>query len=153
MSEERHPETGARMMDVTDKEITDRVAVAACRVVLGAEALDAVAGGAVEKGDVLEVARVAGIMGAKKTPELIPLCHPIAITAVDVQLEIVEDGIEIVVTAKTRERTGVEMEALTGAATAALTIYDMVKGIERGVEINGLRLLEKSGGASGDWKR
>ncbi len=152
MSEE-HPETGARMVDVTNKQVTDRVAVASCRVVMGDETRDAISGRRIEKGDVLEVARVAGIMGAKRTPELIPLCHPISLTAVDVALAPVENGIEITVTTKTTERTGIEMEALTGAAAAALTVYDMVKGVERGVEITELRLLEKSGGASGDWSR
>jgi cyclic pyranopterin monophosphate synthase len=141
------------MVDVSGKDVSDRVAVAYCRVVMAKETRDAITEGQVEKGDVLEVARIAGIMGAKKTPELIPLCHPISLTAVDVELDAVDDGIEITVTARTRERTGVEMEAMTGAAAAALTIYDMVKGIERGVEITDVRLLAKSGGASGDWSR
>jgi cyclic pyranopterin monophosphate synthase len=153
MSEEPHPESGARMVDVTSKQITERMAVASCRVVMTEETRNAITSGRVEKGDVLEVARVAGIMGAKKTSELIPLCHPIPITAIDVDLAPVDDGIEITVTTKTTERTGVEMEALTGAGAAALTVYDMVKGIERGVEITALRLLRKSGGASGDWSR
>jgi len=153
MSADAHPESTARMVDVSGKAKTDRIAVAECLVVMGSDARSAIAEGKVDKGDVLEVARVAGIMGAKRTPDLVPLCHPIALTSVQVDLSLVEEGVAITVTTKTNERTGVEMEALTGAAIAALTVYDMVKGIERGVEIAGLRLREKSGGASGDWSR
>jgi cyclic pyranopterin monophosphate synthase len=99
----------------------------------------------------LEVARVAGIMAAKRTSELIPLCHPIGIGAVEIELEAVDDGIEVQATVRTSERTGVEMEALTAVSVAALTVYDMVKGVERGVVIDGLRLLRKTGGRSGEW--
>jgi cyclic pyranopterin phosphate synthase len=107
--------------------------------------------GSLEKGDALEVARIAGIMGAKKTSELIPLCHPIALGAIDVTFEALDRRIRILARAKTAERTGVEMEAMTAAAISALTIYDMVKGTERGVTITDVRLLSKSGGRSGDW--
>jgi cyclic pyranopterin phosphate synthase len=151
--EKRHPETEARMVDITGKDVTDRVAVASCRVLMGAETRAAIADKTLEKGDALEVARIAGIMAAKKTPEIIPLCHPIPLTGLDVELGVVDEGVEITVTARTTDRTGVEMEALTAAAAAALTVYDMVKGIERGVEITDLRLLEKSGGKSGNWSR
>jgi cyclic pyranopterin monophosphate synthase len=152
-TEREHPEAAARMVDITGKDVTDRVAVASCRVVMGAGTRAAIEGGSLKKGDALEVARIAGIMAAKKTSEIIPLCHPIPLTGVDVELEVVDDGIQITVTAKTTDRTGVEMEALTAAAAAALTVYDMVKGIEREVEITDLRLLEKSGGKSGHWSR
>ena len=147
------PESRARMVDVTNKEVTTRTATAACRVNMTKETLAAITRKTLDKGDAIEVARVAGIMGAKKTSELIPLCHPISLGAVEVVVEPSDSGIEVTATARTAERTGVEMEALTAAATAALTIYDMVKGIERGVEITELRLMEKSGGASGDWRR
>jgi cyclic pyranopterin monophosphate synthase len=113
--------------------------------------LAAVMEGSLEKGDALEVARIAGIMGAKKTSELIPLCHPIALGAIDVTFEALDRRIRILARAKTAERTGVEMEAMTAAAISALTIYDMVKGTERGVTISDVRLLSKSGGRSGDW--
>jgi cyclic pyranopterin phosphate synthase len=149
----RHPESEARMVDVTAKDVTQRTAVAACRVIMSPGTRDLVARRELKKGDALEVARVAGIMGAKRTPDLIPLCHPIGIGAVEVALEVVDEGIEITATVKTAERTGVEMEALTAATVAALTIYDMVKGTERGVSITDVRLLTKSGGRSGQWSR
>lgn len=148
----QHPETRARMVDVSDKDVTARVAVAACLVRMSAATRDLVVERKLEKGDALEVARVAGIMAAKKTAELIPLCHPIGLGAVDVALDPVEDGIEIHTTVRTAERTGVEMEALTAAAVAALTVYDMIKGIERGAQIESVRLVEKSGGRSGRWR-
>jgi cyclic pyranopterin phosphate synthase len=152
-TDEVHPETAARMVDISGKGVTLREAVAACKVVMSTETRDAIDRKDLKKGDALEIARVAGIMAAKKTSDLIPLCHPIPLTAVDVEPKVVEEGIEVVVTARTSAQTGVEMEALTAAATAALTIYDMVKGIERGVAITDLRLLKKSGGKSGDWSR
>jgi cyclic pyranopterin monophosphate synthase len=146
-----HPETRAQMVDVTSKEVTEREALAECSVLMSESTLAAVTEGSLEKGDALEVARVAGIMGAKKTSELIPLCHPIALGAVDVTFEALGGRIRILARAKTAERTGVEMEAMTAVAISALTIYDMVKGTERGVQITDIRLLRKSGGRSGDW--
>ena len=150
---EGHPEAEARMVDVTAKDATTREATASCLVKMSAATRDLVARRELPKGDALEVARIAGIMGAKKTSELIPLCHPIAIGAVTIDLEPVEAGIEITAFVRTHERTGVEMEALTAATVAALTVYDMVKGTERGVEVDEVRLLTKSGGRSGDWTR
>ncbi len=148
---DRHRESEARMIDVTAKDVTVREAVAGCTVSMSAETRSAIREKTLTKGDALEVARIAGIMGAKKTAELIPLCHPIGIGAVDVEFEDVSDGIDIRASVRTAERTGVEMEAMTAVALAALTIYDMVKGTERGVEVARLRLLRKSGGRSGDW--
>ena len=148
---ERHPETEARMVDVTAKEETSRVATAACRVFLSPETLKTISEGRSEKGNVLEVARIAGIMAAKRTPDLIPLCHPIPVTAAAVQLTVSESSVDIVASVRTVERTGVEMEAMTAVTVAALTVYDMVKGIEREASIGDIRLLSKSGGRSGDW--
>jgi cyclic pyranopterin phosphate synthase len=141
------------MVDVTEKSVTERAATASGLVRMSPGTRDLVVEGRLEKGDALEVARIAGIMGAKKTSELIPLCHPLALTSVDLVLESVEEGIAITATARIAERTGVEMEALTAVATAALTLYDMVKGTERGVEITGVRLERKAGGRSGEWLR
>ena len=149
--DERHPETQARMVDVTEKAVTAREATAACRVFMSEETLRVIAEGRVEKGDVLEVARLAGIMAAKRTPDLIPLCHPIPVTGAHVDLSVGEGSIDIRATIRTADRTGVEMEALTAVTIAALTVYDMVKGIERGATIGEVRLLSKSGGRSGDW--
>jgi len=146
-----HPEARAQMVDVTSKDVTERQALAECSVRMSESTLAAVMEGSLEKGDALEVARIAGIMGAKKTSELIPLCHPIALGAIDVTFEALDRRIRILARAKTAERTGVEMEAMTAAAISALTIYDMVKGTERGVTISDVRLLSKSGGRSGDW--
>ena len=148
-----HPETEARMVDVTAKEVTERRAIASCTILMSTETRDLVTARKLDKGDALEVARVAGIMAAKRTSELIPLCHPIGIGSVEVSLSSVERGIEIVATVKTAERTGVEMEALTAATVAGLTVYDMVKGVERAVEVSEVRLVEKSGGKSGTWRR
>jgi cyclic pyranopterin phosphate synthase len=150
---EAHPESEARMVDVTSKNVTDRRAVASGVVVMSSGTRDLIVDRKLDKGDALEVARIAGIMAAKKTSELIPLCHPIGIGAVEVVLRPIERGIEIVATVRTAERTGVEMEALTAVTVAALTVYDMVKGVEREVEIADVRLLEKAGGKSGDWRR
>jgi indole-3-glycerol phosphate synthase len=144
----------ARMVDVADKAETERVAVAGARVVMRLETLERVRSGDVSKGDVLAVARIAGIMAAKRTAELIPLCHPLALTSVGVDLACVPErsAVEITATCKLRGRTGVEMEALTAASVAALTVYDMCKAVDRGMVIADLRLLRKSGGRSGDWE-
>jgi len=144
----------ARMVDISDKGETDRVAVAASRVVMRPETLARVQAGAIAKGDVLAVARLAGIMAAKRTAELIPLCHPLALTSVAVELACVPErsSVEITATCRLRGRTGVEMEALTAASVAALTIYDMCKSIDRGMVVTDLRLLRKSGGKSGDYE-
>lgn len=150
---ERHPESEARMVDVTAKDVTDREALAAGSVLMSPSTADLVFERRLDKGDALEVARIAGIMAAKKTSELIPLCHPIAIGAVEVTFDRAERGVEIKARVRTSERTGVEMEALSAVSVAALTIYDMVKGIERAVEITDVRLLRKSGGRSGLWER
>jgi cyclic pyranopterin monophosphate synthase len=148
-----HPESSARMVDVSGKDVTVRTAVAEGLVKMSAHTRALVAERKLDKGDALEVARIAGIMAAKKTSELVPLCHPIGIDAVAVTLEPVTEGVAIRAEVRTSERTGVEMEALTATSVAALTIYDMVKGTERGVEISGVRLVSKSGGRSGDWVR
>jgi cyclic pyranopterin phosphate synthase len=151
--EEVHPEATAKMVDVTPKSVTTRMAVASASVKMSDATRDLVLSGTLPKGDALEVARIAGIMGAKKTSELIPLCHPIAIGAVEVSFDARSDGIDVTATVRTSDRTGVEMEALSAVAIAALTIYDMVKGTERAVEITDVRLLHKSGGRSGEWNR
>jgi cyclic pyranopterin monophosphate synthase len=150
---EVHPEAEARMVDVTAKDVTAREAVASGLVRMSAETRDLVMRRELKKGDALSIARVAGIMGAKRTADLIPLCHPIGLDAVEVQLAERDEGIEITAIVKTAERTGVEMEAMTAVCVAALTIYDMVKGTERGVEITEIRLLRKTGGHSGEWIR
>jgi indole-3-glycerol phosphate synthase len=144
----------ARMVDVSDKAETDRVAVAGARVAMRPETLERIRAGDVAKGDVLAVARLAGIMAAKRTAELIPLCHPLALTSVSLDLVCVPErsAVEITATCRLRGRTGVEMEALTAASVAALTVYDMCKAVDRGMVITDLRLLRKSGGRSGDWE-
>jgi indole-3-glycerol phosphate synthase len=144
----------ARMVDISDKRETDRVAVAGARVVMRPETLERIRSGDVAKGDVLAVARLAGIMAAKRTAELIPLCHPLALTSVEVDLECASErsAVEITATCKLRGRTGVEMEALTAASVAALTVYDMCKAVDRGMVVTDLRLLRKSGGKSGNWE-
>jgi cyclic pyranopterin monophosphate synthase len=147
------PSGAARMVDVSAKPETRREAVAGCRVLLAPATLELLASGGLPKGDALAVARVAGIMGAKRTPDLIPLCHPLPLTGVEVDLVVESDAVAITATARTTGRTGVEMEALTAAATAALTLYDMVKGVQRDVRIDDLRLHAKRGGRSGDWER
>ena len=145
----------ATMVDVGAKPDTERLAVARATVRVSAETARAVAAGEAPKGDVIGVARIAGIQAAKRTSELIPLCHPLALSFVGVEGSVDVDGGSIVLTAEARTTgpTGVEMEALTAASVAALTIYDMVKGIERGAEIAEVVLLEKSGGRSGTWRR
>jgi cyclic pyranopterin phosphate synthase len=140
------------MVDVGGKGITERRAVARAVVRMSAETAAAVARGDAPKGDVVSTARIAGIQAAKRTAELIPLCHPLALSFVDVRIEVRDDRVEIQTEARTSGQTGVEMEALTAASVAALTVYDMVKGIERGVEIAEVVLLEKSGGRH-DWRR
>lgn len=142
----------ARMVDVSAKAETKREATAEGRILIAADALEAIRAGAVKKGDVLAVARVAGIMAAKKTAELIPLCHPLPITGVTLDLTIETDGISATATVGTTYGTGVEMEALTAVSVALLTIYDMAKALDRGMRIGDVRLLAKSGGRSGDWK-
>ena len=141
----------ARMVDVSDKAETQRIAVAEGLVLMRPETLDLVVSGNARKGDVLGAARIAGIMAAKRTHELIPLCHPLLLTAIAVELrpDAALPGIRVAATVKLRGQTGVEMEALTAAAVACLTIYDMVKAADRGMRIEGLRVLEKSGGQSG----
>jgi cyclic pyranopterin phosphate synthase len=149
-------ETGrARMVDVSGKNPSERVAIATGAIRMAATTLDAIRTNSLKKGDVLSVARVAGIMAAKKTSELIPLCHPIALTDIGVEFTLDDSlpGVRVQTLARTMERTGVEMEALTAAAAALLTIYDMAKALDRGMTITSVALLEKSGGASGDWKR
>jgi cyclic pyranopterin phosphate synthase len=140
------------MVDVGDKAVTDRRAVARAVVRMAPETAAAVARGDAPKGDVLGTARIAGIQAAKRTADLIPLCHPLPLSFVDVRIEVSGDRVVIETEARTSGQTGVEMEALTAASVAALTVYDMVKGIERGVEIAELTLLEKSGGRH-DWRR
>jgi cyclic pyranopterin monophosphate synthase len=145
----------ARMVDVGGKPVGDRRAVARAAVRVSAETARAVREGDAPKGDVLGVARIAGIQAAKRTAELIPLCHPLPLTFVGVEATVDTDRNEIVLTAEARTtgQTGVEMEAMTAASVAALTVYDMVKGLERGAEIAEVVLLEKSGGKSGEWRR
>ena len=142
----------ARMVDVGGKPETQRVAVALGRIRMNAATLAALRDGRTPKGDVLAVARVAGIMAAKRTGELIPLCHPLALDAVSVEFAFVDDGVEARATASLTGRTGVEMEALTAVSVALLTIYDMAKAIDKGMVLEGIRLIEKRGGKSGDWR-
>ena len=147
----------ARMVDVSSKTTTAREATAAGRVVMTPQTLAMIVEGRAPKGDVLAVARVAGIMAAKRTHDLIPLCHPLPITGIEVRLEPAtaragEAGLEIEATVRTTAQTGVEMEALTAVSVAALTVYDMCKAVERGMRIEAIRLLAKSGGASGDYR-
>jgi len=142
----------AHMVDVGDKAVTRREAIATGTITMSATALTAIRDGAVKKGDVLAVARVAGIMAAKRTSDLIPLCHPLPITRVSLDLEPVADGITATATVATDGKTGVEMEALTAVSTALLTVYDMAKAIDKAMTIKDIRLLEKRGGRSGDWR-
>ncbi len=143
----------ARMVDVTAKAVTARVATAAGRVLISPEVVALLRGEGVPKGDAIAVARIAGIAGAKRTPDLIPLCHPIALHGVTVELEVTDEAVEIVATARTADRTGVEMEALTSVAVAGLTVIDMVKAVDPRAVISDVRLLAKSGGKKGDWTR
>jgi cyclic pyranopterin monophosphate synthase len=143
----------ARMVDVSDKEVSTREAVAAGRVSVSPTVLALLRGEGVPKGDALGVARIAGIMAAKRTPDLIPLCHPIALSDVAVDVEVDDGGVGITATVRTADRTGVEMEALTAVSVAALALIDMVKGVDREAAVEGVWLLRKSGGRSGDWRR
>ena len=144
----------AVMVDVSAKDETERVATAAGAVVMQPETVQLIADGGVKKGDVLSVARLAGIMGAKKTPDLIPLCHPLALSSVKVELSINTDrnAVDIEATCKLKGRTGVEMEALAAVSVAALTVYDMCKAVDRGMQITDIRLTHKSGGKSGAYE-
>jgi len=141
------------MVDVSAKPVTARTATAAGRVLLSADCVAALRDRSVPKGDVLAVARISGIMAAKKTPDLIPLCHPLFLSGVDVTAEVTDDGVEITATVRTTERTGVEMEALTAVSVAGLAVIDMIKAIDRSAVITDVRVLAKSGGRSGDWRR
>ena len=141
----------ARMVDVGGKTPTARKAVATGRITMSAEAARAIAEGSAKKGDVIAVARVAGIMAAKRTSDLIPLCHPLPLTKITLDLDVDDSGVTATATVATDGKTGVEMEALTAVGVALLTIYDMTKAIDKAMEIDGIRLLEKRGGKSGDW--
>lgn len=143
----------ARMVDVSGKQVTVRTATAAGRVLMNAATVAALRDGTVPKGDALAVARIAGIQGAKRTPDLIPLCHPIGLSSVDVHATVVDDGVELVATVRTNDRTGVEMEALTAVSVAGLAVIDMVKALDKTAVITDIRVLAKSGGRSGDWRR
>ena len=148
LDESGHP----HMVDVGEKPITHRVAVAEAWVRMSADALSAIADGRVDKGNVLLIAEVAGIQGSKRTSDLIPLCHPLPIDAVQVRVQPADSAIHIVATVSAHWRTGVEMEAMTAVMAAALTVYDMTKSIDKGIVVDGVRLLEKRGGRSGEWR-
>lgn len=143
----------ARMVDVSAKQSSTRVAVASGRVLVSADVVALLRGEGVPKGDALGVARVAGIMAAKRTPDLVPLCHPLAITGVEVDLEVLDDAVAITATVRTADRTGVEMEALTAVSVAALTVVDMVKAVDKAAIISDVRVESKTGGKSGPWTR
>jgi cyclic pyranopterin phosphate synthase len=143
----------ARMVDVSGKEASARVAVATGVVRTTPEVIGLLRDNGLKKGDALGVARVAGIMAAKRTPDLVPLCHPLAISGVTVDLVVTDDAVEIVATVRTSDRTGVEMEALTAVSVAALTVVDMVKAVDKGAVITDVRVEQKTGGKSGDWTR
>lgn len=143
----------ARMVDVSAKDVTARTARASGRVLVSPRVVELLRGEGLPKGDVLATARIAGIMGAKRTPEIIPLCHPLPLTGVTVDLAVADDAVEITATVRTTNRTGVEMEALTAVSTAALTVVDMVKAVDKAAVITDIRVEEKTGGKSGDWRR
>jgi cyclic pyranopterin monophosphate synthase len=143
----------AHMVDVSGKAVTARTAVASGRVLVSARVVELLRGEGVPKGDALAVARVAGIMAAKATPSLIPLCHPLALSAVAVDLVVADDAVEITATVSTTDRTGVEMEALTAVSVAALTVVDMVKAVDKTTVLTDIRVESKAGGRSGDWSR
>ncbi|WP_296603446.1 cyclic pyranopterin monophosphate synthase MoaC [Nocardioides sp.] len=146
----------ARMVDVSGKDVTARTATASGRVLVSPEVVALLRGDGVPKGDALAVARIAGIMGAKRTPDLVPLCHPLAISGVTVDLSVTDHpqpAVEIAATVRTTDRTGVEMEALTAVSVAALTVVDMVKAVDKGAVITDVRVETKTGGKSGDWSR
>lgn len=141
------------MVDVSDKTVTARTATASARVIVSGRVLELLRGEGVPKGDALAVSRIAGIMAAKQTPALIPLCHPLAISGVTMDLAVTDDYVELRATVKTTDRTGVEMEALTAVAVAGLTVIDMVKAVDKGAVLTDVRIESKSGGKSGDWSR
>ena len=143
----------ARMVDVSGKDVTVRTATASGRVLVSPEVVALLRGGGVPKGDALAVARIAGIQAAKRTPDLVPLCHPIAIHGVEVDLQVTDDSVLVSATVRTADRTGVEMEALTSVAVAGLTLVDMVKAVDRAATITDVRVEAKSGGRSGEWRR
>jgi cyclic pyranopterin phosphate synthase len=147
------PDGEARMVDVSGKEPTVREATAAAFVRMSPATVAVVRAGGLAKGDALGVAKIAGIMAAKRTPELIPLCHPLALSKIDVTLELVDDGVRVEATVRTRDRTGVEMEALVAASVASLTVYDMCKAVDKGITIEEVALVAKTGGKSGPWAR
>lgn len=142
----------AHMVDISAKPTTARQAIATGRIGMSREAAAAIAHGQVKKGDVLSVARIAGIMAAKRTADLIPLCHPLPLAAVTIEFDMDADGVTVTATARTAAQTGVEMEAMTAASVTLLTIYDMAKALDKGMIIDGVRLLAKSGGKSGEWR-
>jgi cyclic pyranopterin phosphate synthase len=147
-------ETGAaHMVDVSDKDVTARSATASGRVLVSARVVELLRGEGVPKGDALAVARLAGIMGAKQTPSLVPLCHPLSLSGVTVDLAVTDESVDISATVRTTDRTGVEMEALTAVSVAALTVVDMVKAVDKAAVITDVRVEAKSGGRSGDWSR
>ncbi|MEU6079107.1 cyclic pyranopterin monophosphate synthase MoaC [Streptomyces sp. NPDC047108] len=143
----------ARMVDVSGKDVTARTARATGRVLVSPRVVELLRGEGVPKGDALATARIAGIMGAKRTPDLIPLCHPLAVSGVTVDLAVADDAVEIAATVKTTDRTGVEMEALTAVSVAALTVIDMVKAVDKAAVVTDVRVEEKTGGKSGSWHR
>ncbi|BBA97825.1 putative molybdenum cofactor biosynthesis protein [Actinacidiphila reveromycinica] len=143
----------ARMVDVSDKDVTARTARATGRVLVAPRVVELLRADELPKGDVLAVARVAGIMGAKRTPDLIPLCHPLSLSGVTIDLAVTDQAVEIAATVRTTDRTGVEMEALTAVTVAALTVVDMVKAVDKGAVVTDVRVEEKTGGKSGDWRR
>ena len=143
----------ARMVDVSQKRVTIREATASGRLRTTSEVIELLRQNGLPKGDALAVARVAGIAGAKRTPDLVPLCHPVALHAVTVELDVRADSVEITATTRTADRTGVEMEAITAVMAAALTLYDMVKAVDRAAQLTDIQLVHKSGGRSGEWNR
>lgn len=143
----------ARMVDVSGKDVTARTATATARFITTPEVIGLLRRDGLPKGDALAVARIAGIAGAKRTPDLVPLCHPIALHGVDLELELTDDAVLISATTRTADRTGVEMEALTAVTVAGLALYDMVKAVDRAATLTDVRLLTKAGGRSGEWSR
>ena len=143
----------ARMVDVAAKDVTVRTATARGRVLVSPRVVELLRGEGVPKGDALAVARIAGIMAAKRTPDLVPLCHPIAVHGVTVDLDVADDGVDISATVRTADRTGVEMEALTSVTVAALALVDMVKAVDPAAVVTDVCVVEKTGGKSGDWRR
>ncbi|MCD1284747.1 cyclic pyranopterin monophosphate synthase MoaC [Brevibacterium sp. GP-SGM9] len=143
----------AQMVDVGDKDVSRRRAVATALITTRAEVIDMIAEAGLPKGDALPVARIAAVMGAKRTSDLIPLCHPLPLTGIDVDFELLETGVRITGAVKTVAKTGVEMEALTAVSVAALTIFDMIKAVDNRAVIGDIKVIEKSGGRSGDWIR